>query len=183
VRLPAIPFVLLLVSSRTSAGSMVPIEHVTVDVRFSNADWRLEIESRGQLDRFLGDSKLSVSTIDDAALKRIRGLALCVATVREPVVPRPPQLYAPEAMPPVVVLAVRAKTSRGRVVERKIALSPRSLEKHDMHVDVGPSLLLLFEMRAFMGSSSAYDYRPWLRDLLPRTTHPRCPWLNEPMRE
>ena len=183
MKLPPFSLLLLFLPSHLAAGSIVPIEQVAVDVGFSNANWRLEIDSRARLDGLLGDTKLSALSIDDAHLKRIRGLALCVATLREPVIPRPPQLLGHEVMQPVVLLAVRAKTGRGRDVERKIWLSPGGLDKHDMHVDVGPSLLLLFEMRSLMGSSSAYDYRPWLRDLLPRSTHPRCLWLNDPVRE
>jgi hypothetical protein len=165
------------------AGSIEPVQQILVTVEFSPEDWRLEMDSSGNAHGLIDRARLSIDSIDATTLKRIRGLALCVATVREPAIPVLPILENPQAMPPSVLLQVRAKTGRGSVVQRRIRISPESLDKREMHVDVGPALLLLAEMRALVPVPTAYDYRSWLRGLLPRTSHVRCPWLDEPVGE
>jgi len=180
VRLCSI-LLLLLRPVSAVAGGIEPVQQILVTVEFSPEDWRLDMGSSGSAHGLTDHSTMSIDSVDATTLKRIRGLALCVATVREPAIPVLPMLENPQAMPPSVLLQVRAKTGRGSVVQRRVRISPGSLDKREMHVDVGPALLLLAEMRALVPVPTAYDYRSWLRDLLPRTSHVRCPWLDEPV--
>jgi hypothetical protein len=176
---PAVLVVLPCLVAPAAAAATNPIEHIGVEVAFADGDWRLQIDPGGRVRGFVGPTPFSSTSVPEATLRRIWALARCVAVLPEPAIPPPPVLEGAAGPTPVALLSVRARTGRGRVLERRIRASEDTLERTDLSNDVGPALRLLVELRDLVPTASAYDYRPWLRRLVPKRSDPRCPWLTD----
>jgi hypothetical protein len=146
---------------------------IFLDVGFAHPGWQVSVDSRGWVKGTVEGAPFSSTSVPEDTLLRIRGLARCVAAIPGPALRGPAIIDTPAPPPPLLFLRVRVGH-----LERKIGVSQEILQGADLS-NTGAAFRLLLELRNLVPSQSAYDYRPWLKELVASDSDRRCPWLRD----